>query len=152
MKYINATNPFGVRQAELQESYFFACKCTKCAQGPVLPQDVFLRSSSQLSPDFSRLAEGLAKKHENKLSKLTFPSSGGDPAAQLRAAAPEAEAFSISDDKSSSTTQIAGALRMCISSGLWSWTRQPVPYLCRSLFGAYIASGNPYAASSPPRY
>ncbi|KAF2210232.1 hypothetical protein CERZMDRAFT_45789, partial [Cercospora zeae-maydis SCOH1-5] len=30
MKYVDITNPFSVRQAELKESYFFSCRCSKC--------------------------------------------------------------------------------------------------------------------------
>jgi hypothetical protein len=31
VSYIDATNPYHVRQAELQDRYFFTCKCTKCS-------------------------------------------------------------------------------------------------------------------------
>jgi hypothetical protein len=94
------------------------------------------------------LGDKLIKRHESKLSKFFIPAN--DPVAQERLAALQAEAFSVSgtvtDVKQPSIAEIKDALMMCINSGMWKWTRQPVPLLCSQLFGLYIASGDPYRA------
>ncbi len=42
INYIEVTNPFSVRQAELKQNYFFTCQCTKCEKGVNLEADRFL--------------------------------------------------------------------------------------------------------------
>jgi SET domain len=40
ISYIDATNPYDVRQAELQDRYFFTCKCTKCSSELIKKQSI----------------------------------------------------------------------------------------------------------------
>lgn len=48
ISYIDHTNPYTVRQAELKDRYCFACECTKCLLGPTQREDQWLRPVSQL--------------------------------------------------------------------------------------------------------
>lgn len=148
LKYVDVTNPFSVRQEELKKSYYFNCQCAKCKEGATFPEDRFSKKPEELTAEYRKLADTLVKRHNDQLSKFFVPAS--DATAQERLAAIQAEAFSIAgtltDEKTPSIDEIKGALEMCIQSGLWSWTRQPVPHLCRQLFGLYIASGDSYRA------
>lgn len=73
-----------------------------------------------------------------------------DETSQNRLAALQAKAFAVSGTptkpKQPGLLEITETLKMCIDSGLWKWTRQPVPILCRQLFSTYIANGDPYRA------
>ncbi|KAF7187935.1 Histone-lysine N-methyltransferase ASHR1 [Pseudocercospora fuligena] len=152
MKYIDVSNPFSVRQAELKESYFFSCRCSKCKKGANFDEDKLLKSPTELSPEFAKVADGLIKRHEKQLSKFYLPIS--DETAQRRAAALQAEAFSVSGitfdfnkgNEEASEDEIKDALKLTLNSGLWSITRQPVPHLLRQLLVCYISQGRAYQA------
>ncbi|ORY63337.1 uncharacterized protein BCR38DRAFT_436576 [Pseudomassariella vexata] len=144
MKYADVTNPFTVRQAELKQSYYFTCQCPKCKKGAVFAEDSFAKSPDDLSAEYCKQADALIKRHESRLER--FMVSTGNSAAQRRAAAIQAEAFSVSENSEASPDEIKNALRLCVNSGMWTWTRQPVPQLCRQLFGAYLTTGDPYCA------
>ncbi|KAI0137104.1 hypothetical protein BJ170DRAFT_44026 [Xylariales sp. AK1849] len=148
LKYIDVTNPLSVRQEELKETYHFSCQCSKCMKGAIFPEDTFAIPPEELPVEYRKLADILTKRHEAQLSKFLLPAD--DATAQQRLAAMQAEAFSVSgtvtDVKEPSIDKIKDTLKMCVDSGMWKWTRQPVPHLCRQLFGLYIASGDPYRA------
>ncbi|KAI1495543.1 hypothetical protein F5X99DRAFT_403187 [Biscogniauxia marginata] len=144
LKYIDVTNPFSVRQAELKKSYLFSCQCLKCKQGAVLPQDIFLQAPEKLPSEHCQYADSLIGRYEPQLSKYSVPSN--DATAKRRLAILQAEAFSASEKQDSGIEDIRKALQMCITSGMWSWTRQPVPRLYRRLFSLYLESGDPYKA------
>jgi hypothetical protein len=42
ISYIDATNPYAMRQVQLKERYFFTCKCGLCKKGHDTPLDAFL--------------------------------------------------------------------------------------------------------------
>ncbi|KAK6067358.1 MYND finger [Seiridium cupressi] len=146
MKYVDVTNPFSVRQEELKEAYYFNCQCPKCKKGAHSMEDTFSKPASELSAEHRKLADNLVKRHGNELSKFSTPAN--DETDRRRLAALQAEAFSVSgtltDRRQPGVGEIRDALKICIESGLWSWTRQPVPHLCKQLFGMYIATGDPY--------
>ncbi|KAI0163565.1 hypothetical protein BJ166DRAFT_296559 [Pestalotiopsis sp. NC0098] len=148
MKYIDVTNPFSVRQAEISETYYFTCKCAKCKKGATNTEDLFAKPASELPSEYRKRADDLMERHEWQLAKFLVP--GGNEEDQKRLAALQAEAFSVSgtltDVREPSIQEIKDTLKMCLDSGLWSWTRQPVPRLCHQLFAKYIASGDPYGA------
>ncbi|KAH6648314.1 hypothetical protein BKA67DRAFT_360157 [Truncatella angustata] len=148
MKYVDVTNPFSVRQSELQETYYFNCQCTKCKKGSSGPEDKFSKPADELSAQYKNTADNLIKRHEKQLHKFFVPTN--NEVDQNRLAALQAEAFSVSgtitDKKQPSLDEIKDSLKGCIESGLWSWTRQPVPQLCQQLFAMYIATGDAYRA------
>jgi hypothetical protein len=148
MRYVDTSSPFSVRQQELNDAYFFSCQCPKCKKGAVFPEDKFSKPADELSSEYRNLADALVKRHEHELAQFFVPAS--DETSQNRLAALQAKAFSISGtptkSKQPGLLEITETLKMCIDSGLWKWSRQPVPTLCRQLFSTYIANGDPYRA------
>ncbi|KAJ8116473.1 hypothetical protein ONZ43_g4433 [Nemania bipapillata] len=144
IKYVEVTNPFNVRQAELKESYFFNCQCTKCAKGASLPADGFLERPNDLENEYHKLADKLVDQYESRLSKFVIP--GNDAKAQRRVAAMHAKACAVLESGQATLDEVKEAIKMCIGSKMWRWTRQPVPLLCRRLLTLYLESGSIYQA------
>ncbi|SMR49413.1 unnamed protein product [Zymoseptoria tritici ST99CH_3D1] len=152
MKYVDITNPFSVRQAELSEAYFFGCKCIRCKKGAVWPEDKFLKPAEELAEPFLSTADNLIKRHQSQIAKFFIPAN--DPTAQRRVAAIQAEAFSVSGitfdankgNIAASEDEIKDALKLTLNSGLWPVTRQPVPHLLRQRLILYLAEGRTYQA------
>ncbi|CAK3911680.1 SET domain and MYND-type zinc finger 6 [Lecanosticta acicola] len=152
MKYVDVSNPFSVRQAQLRESYFFRCRCSKCVKGAVFAEDKFLKPPEELRPEYVKIADGLISRHERQLPMFFVPAN--DEAAQRRVAAIQAEAFSVSGitfdfnqgNENASEEEVLDALRLCLNSGLWSYSRQPVPHLIRQLLTLHLAQGRVYQA------
>ncbi|KAJ2985655.1 hypothetical protein NUW58_g5417 [Xylaria curta] len=142
IQYVEATDPFNVRQVELKDTYLFTCQCSKCKKGASQETDRFLKQPEELGPEHHKLADKLASKHESRLSKFMVP--GGDVEAQRRVAAMQAEAYSVLENEQTALDEVREAIQMCISSKLWSWARQPIPQLCRRLLALYIESGSIY--------
>ncbi|KAI1349870.1 hypothetical protein F5Y01DRAFT_168950 [Xylaria sp. FL0043] len=144
ISYTEPTHPFGVRQAALQEYYYFTCRCTKCEKGVELEAKRFPQRPEDLGSEYRKLADKLVSRHESELSKHLVP--GSDDEAQRRVAALEAEAYAVLYNKSASIDDVKGAIQMCIGSKMWSWTSQPVAQLCRRLGTMYLQSGMLYEA------
>ncbi|KAI0200662.1 SET domain-containing protein [Astrocystis sublimbata] len=144
IKYAEVTNPFGVRQAELKERYFFTCQCAKCQQGVDLEAGQFLKRPEDLDVAFHKRADTLVTRHASRLSNHLVP--GSDIQAQKRVAAIEAEAYAVHENKQSTIDEVRAAIQMCINSKMWGWAQQPVPLLCRRLFSQYFESGSIYKA------
>ncbi|KAK5127213.1 hypothetical protein LTR85_008575 [Meristemomyces frigidus] len=155
MRYRDITNPFTVRQAELKGSYYFDCTCSKCAKGASSREDAFAQPIENLSPEWCRRVDDLITKQDASKSDLSMFQVGSNSSqAERRMAALQAEAFkpwhAMSTIKhefhgSEPGTQISdlkAALHICLESGMWSLTRQPVPHLLRALFAAYTAAGD----------
>jgi SET and MYND domain-containing protein len=152
IKYIDITNPRSVRQAELLDQYYFTCKCSKCEQGATAREDRFLKPLDQLNSTFSKVADNLIQRHAKQLDR--FATSDNPGPAHQRLAAITAEAFSVSGitfdfnkgNDHASEDETRDALRLCLNSGMWDWSRQPVPHLLRQLLVAKLAAGQTYAA------
>ncbi|KAI1421675.1 hypothetical protein F5Y12DRAFT_688704 [Xylaria sp. FL1777] len=142
INYIEITNPFSVRQAELKEGYFFTCQCTKCKKGVNLEADKFLEQPEDLGSEYCKLADELVGQHESELWRYLAPDS--DDEAQRRVAAMEAESFAVLRNEKAQIDDTKKAIQMCIGSRMWHWTRQPVPQLCRRLSTQYLESGSVY--------
>lgn len=143
---------FSVRQAELRESYFFRCQCPKCKKGAAFSEDKFLKEPTQLHPEFFKVAEDLRKRHAKQLPTFFVPANNEE--AQIRIAAIQAEVFAVSGttfdinkgNETASEEETIDALKLCLNSGLWSYTRQPVPHLLRQLLVMYLSQGRIYQA------
>ncbi|KAI8628738.1 SET domain-containing protein [Xylariaceae sp. FL1651] len=144
LKYIEVTNPFSVRQADLKETYLFTCQCSKCKKGANQREDQFLGPPEKLESAYYGMADKLVSQYESILSKYYVP--GGDLKAQKRLAAMQAEAYTVLENGQASLEDVKRTLQMCIDSKMWRWTRQPVPQLCRRLFSLYLESGSFYKA------
>ena len=151
VKYVDVTNPFSVRQAELKRDYFFSCHCAKCPKGAVFPEDRLKKPAEELPKKYHAQVDKLVQKWETVLDTFYVPAN--DETAQKRLAAMQAEAFAITGTSfgdvmppeiSEHTTK--AALQMCLESGMFSLTRQPVPALCRQLFSIYLNGGDFYRA------
>ncbi|KAI1751487.1 SET domain-containing protein [Xylaria castorea] len=144
IRYVEVTNPFSVRQAELKEKYFFTCQCIKCKKGVGLEAEQFLKRPEDLESEYHKLADTLVSQHEPTLSK--FLVGGSDAKAQRRVAAIQAQAYAVLENKQPALDEVRKAIQMCTGSKLWRWTRQPVPLLCRRLLSLYLESGSIYQA------
>ena len=152
IKYVDTTNPFSVRQAELSSQYLFSCRCPKCKQGATHAEDKLLKPADELKPEFITAADNLVKRHQPQLHKFFVPATPAE--AQRRVSAIQAEAFAVSGttfdyqkaNVSSSLDEVKDALKLCLNSGMWSYTRQPVPHLLRQLQVHYMSVGEVYRA------
>jgi ferredoxin len=152
IKYVDTTNPFSVRQAELSSQYLFSCHCPKCKQGATHAEDKLLLPADQLKPQFVTTADNLVLRYAKQLHQFFIPAIPAE--AQRRVSAIQAEAFAVSGttfdyqkgNSSSSEEEVKDALKLCLNSGMWSFTRQPVPHLLRQLQVHYMSTGEVYRA------
>lgn len=152
IKYIDISNPRSVRRAELNDSYYFNCSCTKCNLGSATIEDKFLKPIDQISPIFASTAENLIQRHQQQLDR--FAIGDNSSLAQRRLAAISAETFSVSGttfdfnkgNANASEDETRDALKLCLNSGMWDWSRQPIPHLLRQMLVGKIAAGETYQA------
>lgn len=142
MEYTSTSNPFWVRQAELKETYFFTCQCSKCKKCPIFPEYSFAKPAHELPEDLCRSADMIIKANRKGLQKYLIGTD--ESRAQLRLAAMQDLAFNVADNEDATEPELIGMLKTCIQSGMWAWTRQPVPRLCRRLIAAYLESQHTY--------
>lgn len=131
ISYVDSSAPFGVRQAELKDQYFFTCQCKKCKLGLKAPQDVFLNAG----PDFDE---------KIKVIDDMIPQIETDPAwprhilgtssrdKQLSALQYYAYSYLQGPDAVSSPNDAARLrkpIQICRNTGIWPLTRAPLPGL-----------------------
>lgn len=131
ISYIDSTAPYGVRQAELQDQYFFTCGCDKCKLGLKAPQDAFLEPGSEFEERIAVIDDMIPEitkdpawpqhvlgesTHERRLSALQFYgysylSSPG------------------SEEMPKEPAHFRKAIRIVRNTGVWPITRAPMPAL-----------------------
>lgn len=146
MRYIDVTNPYSVRQDELQKKYYFTCHCPKCQLGPTTDLDTFLKPPTALAEPFTTTADGLITRHASILSTHLAPGAETNSPATRRLAALQAEAFATTSNPQASEAEIKDALKLLLNSGFWPTHRQPVPQLLRQLLNYYLLTRQKYAA------
>lgn len=116
--YVDTTNPYQLRRAELRERYYFDCRCSKCEQGPEGPADKFPNTSSHPDPS---VLETVGKRAQDVL-----------------------ESASALDIKpSESTAQLRSAMRsLRQTSPPWPITRQPYISLRDQLITSLLSAGD----------
>lgn len=144
IKYVDVTNPFPVRQAELKGTYLFTCQCAVCKKGATREVDQYLEPPENLATENEKAADDLVKRHKARLSRFLAPGLDGEP--QRRVAAIQAEAYAVLENEKADIDDVKEAIQICIGSKMWPWTRQPVPRLCERLFSLYLQSGSFYHA------
>ncbi|KAI1824948.1 SET domain-containing protein [Xylaria intraflava] len=144
INYLEATDPFTMRQVGLKDNYLFTCQCTKCKKGAGPETNPSIEQAKKLGREHRELADKLIGFHESRLSRYLVP--GGDVEAQRRAAAIQIEAYAMLENEDAGLDDIKELIQVCIDSKVWSWTRQPVPQLCRRLLDFYIKAGGIYQA------
>lgn len=131
ISYIDSTAPYGVRQAELKDQYFFTCNCKKCQLGPTAPQDAFLDPGPEFEerikviddmiPEIEKdpawprhvLGDSL---HDKRLSALQYY-------AYSYLSSPDAE--EVPQDPA----HFRKAIQIVRNTGVWPLTRAPMPAL-----------------------
>lgn len=149
ISYIDPTMPFARRQSELQQRWFFACKCSKCGRGPTGPETEWAIKPDNLAAQYKTLAD---KQLEQSGYAEDPASHVGDSSDERRVAALQAKAFQLYEDeqRESNPTEairiINEAITLCSESNLWPAHRQPLPALRDDLIVNQLAVGKYEAA------
>ena len=87
ISYVDSSAPFGVRQAELKDQFFFTCHCDKCKLGANAPQEKFLKPGPEFEERIKVIDEMIPQitkdptwqrhilgnsSHDQRLSALQF--------------------------------------------------------------------------------
>ena len=131
ISYIDSTAPFGVRQAELKDQYFFACTCPKCKLGTGAPQDAFLKPGAEF--------EERIKVIDEMIPEITKDSAWqrhvlGKSTQDQRLSALQFYAYSYLESPDAENTdqdlaKFRKAIKICRNTGIWPLTRAPLPAL-----------------------
>jgi len=144
ISYIDPTNPFARRQSELQERWFFTCKCIKCQQTINSDEDEWLIRPTAMPQNIKEMADMLLGKTDHEDEPANYV---GDSAYERRAAAVQGEVFRLHEeaqrqaDPAEAIETIESALRLCSQSLLWPVYRQPQPALRDNLIVNLLAAG-----------
>ena len=130
--YIDTSNPFSYRQAELQRNYDFTCACNKCRKGPTLREDLFLRSAAEtpVSDEPTDMMHIMDQRYAQDPRYYIGPAPG-----ERRLAAIQGMAFTLweesqrSIDPTLALRKAQEGLDLCRKTGIWPIHRQPYPHL-----------------------
>jgi hypothetical protein len=131
ISYIDSSAPFGVRQAELKDQYFFECSCAKCKLGNAAPQDAFLKPTAEFEQRISVIDDMIPQiVKDSAWSRHVL----GDTTDLKRLSALQFYAYSFLDSPDAETmnsnpAKLRKAITICRNSGVWSITRAPLPAL-----------------------
>lgn len=131
ISYVDSSAPYGVRQAELQDQYFFTCQCKKCKLGTKAQQDRFLEPG----PDFDekiKVIDGMIPQIQTDPAwpRHILGSSARDK--QLSALQFYAYSYLHGPDTVSKPDDVARLrkpIQICRNTGIWPLTRAPLPGL-----------------------
>ena len=129
ISYIDSSAPFGVRQAELKDQYFFTCACSKCRLGVDAPQDAF----NEPGPEF----EERIKVIDDMIPQITQDPAwprhilGSSTQAQ-RLSALQFYAYSFlespdAESESPNPAKFRNVITICRNTGIFPITRAPLP-------------------------
>ncbi|KAI1962977.1 hypothetical protein LOZ58_002601 [Ophidiomyces ophidiicola] len=116
ISYIEATDPYAVRQHELSSRYFFKCKCSKCKKGDKGREDQFLR---QLAQADSAIIQDAQKQVTTLLEAVKIGNSAEDSISKLRS-----------------------GMSILRKTSLWPLTRQPYVKLRSELVVSLLEAKN----------
>lgn len=145
ISYVESNNPYGVRQAELKERFYFDCRCSKCRLGRNAPQDAFLATSEGFNMGGfpQSLVSMTTDEFVNREHQL------GDTPELKSLASLQAFAFQCLDPDQHLGQQMMNShagIDMCLQTGAWPMTRAPLPALYQSLIPESLSEGNVDAA------
>ncbi|KAF1969152.1 SET domain-containing protein [Bimuria novae-zelandiae CBS 107.79] len=149
ISYIDPTMPFVRRQSELQQRWFFTCRCSKCRLGPGQQEDAWAIKPEALSSQYKKISDEEIKRNEQAEDETNYT---GDSVDERRVAALEAKAFQLYDeeqrqsDPSEAIRIIEEAITFCTESALWPAHRQPLPAFRDDLIVNQLAAANYEAA------
>lgn len=130
ISYVDPTNPYARRQSELQERWFFTCKCNKCKKGPTQQEDKWAIEPKNLQKQHREAADLMIERTELAHDLANYV---GDSPDERRVAALQGEAFRLYGEQQSASnaTEAVGiieqAMGLCHQSRLWPVYRQPLP-------------------------
>lgn len=131
ISYVDSSAPFGVRQAELKDQYFFDCTCIKCKLGPNAPQDAFFKPNSEFEERIKVIDDMIPE----IVKDPAWPRHVlGETTDDKRLSALQFYAYSFLDspDAEKATpdpTQFRKPIIICRNTGMWPLTRAPLPAL-----------------------
>ncbi|KAL5407246.1 hypothetical protein PMIN06_003785 [Paraphaeosphaeria minitans] len=140
ISYVDPTMPYLRRQSELEQRWFFACKCSKCQQGIASQEDDWARKLASLTTHNRELA--------NEEIKRAQDHSVGEPSDEQRLATLQEKTFNSYEeaqqqsDPAEAIRTIEGAIAFCTESNLWLAHHQPLPALRDELIVNMLAVGN----------
>lgn len=143
--YIDNTNPYSIRQAELRERYSFDCRCSKCTKGPTQREDQWLQPPSKFPANFEKV-HGVSYP-EAAVAEDQMYFVGASPEEQ-RLSALQSHVFNALDhareskDIRAATSQLESLMRLCRQSALWPPTRQPYVAARNELFANLLSTGD----------
>lgn len=145
ISYIDPTMPLARRQSELQQRWFFTCKCSKCNLGPLREEDDWAIEPADLAERYKTLADvDIQRNNETNMDT----GHAGESVEERRVAALEGKAFQLYEaeqghsDPAEAIHAIKEAIALCTGSGLWPTYRQPLPALRDDFIVNLLALGN----------
>ena len=141
ISYIDSSSVFKLRQGELQDRYFFTCKCSKCNLGTAAPQDAFLKPP----PEFEERIKVIDEMLPQIVTDPAWPRHKlGDLEDQKRLSALQYYAYSFLQSADDANAQqdpakFRKALTICRNTGVFPITRAPLPALYQQYAVACLA-------------
>lgn len=144
ISYVDNTNPFALRQAELRARYCFTCACSKCAKGTKAREDDWLRPADQLPKKYDLLG---GKPYASTDFAKDAAFYIGETADERRLAGLQGMLFTEtnkareSKDAFAAVANLQGILGTCHNTKLCPITRQPYAAARNELFASMLATG-----------
>lgn len=131
ISYIDSTAPFGVRQAELRDLYFFTCTCQKCQLGAAAPQDAFLDPGPEFEERIKVIDDMIPEIEKDPAWPRHLL---GDSTLDKRLSALQYYAYSFlaspdGEEVPQDPARFRKAIHIIRNTGVWPITRAPMPAL-----------------------
>ncbi|KAI5240442.1 SET domain-containing protein [Aureobasidium subglaciale] len=126
ISYIDNTDPYYRRQAQLNTRYCFKCECSKCRLGPNQREDKWAQSPETLSTKLLNLAALVAARFPTDPADYV-----GDSKAEKDLSAIQGNVYRNYEgsrnqkDNALAIKELENVMRVCKDSGVWPITRQP---------------------------
>ncbi|KAI4804972.1 SET domain-containing protein [Aureobasidium sp. EXF-8846] len=128
ISYIDNTDPFYRRQAQLQQRYCFECQCSKCQLGIKGRENDWAQAPEKLAAKWSNLAELMDSKANFAGNPENFI---GESKAEWNLGIIQGSMYSQYEpirnlkDNQAAVTQLESIMGTCKQSCMWPITRQP---------------------------
>ena len=145
ISYVDSSAPYGVRQAELKDQYFFTCQCKKCTLSTEAPQDAFLKPGPNFD-DKIKVIDSMIPQIETDAAwpRHILGTSARDK--QLSALQFYAYSYLHGPDAITNpddASRLRKPIQICRNTGIWPLTRAPLPGLYQQ-YAVACLSGKRY--------
>ena len=154
ISYVDATNPMNWRRAELAITWYFDCKCSKCARGPQTDKYTrFLATPDKLKKELADAADEMIR--ENPAIVNNPHDNLGDDVASRRVIAINSIAFDHLEkarkakDPDTAMEECEEGMTVCHESGIWPLYRQPYAALRHEHALSNLSIGNAAGGGGP---